>query len=514
MSTKTAIILPDKLEAGAVIPQCLDNQFVPDNVFSYMVDKNVPYSDEQVQSSRTEATRTELNRALVYAPQTVINRAFLWNNRVLYSSYKDEKDNQNNRQAFIKLIKDETIVPYLHDKSSIEDEPNFDLDEDGVRTFKSLLRDVDKISCVRFAIDDDKNKSAIQLMTHKFHEYFLGFVLRPASLLKQTADGLLSGRDSKERREKVDLLTSELNTWKRQLHDVVLTQVDKKGTATRNDFYQEFVCRKDIPNSIPQGYFLDPATSPFVCEKKKLFDLRYNINLADSLKRYVFTPSEMPMRSALAVDVDLGVGKGDEMIDILSNNIRHTFVEGTQQALNLPYLKDLEIQDIYELRLLPGWGEYIKIQREILEKPLDSLQHLDAFTKALEVYNTQVADWYYKQKRLPVVEQKYNMIVRMAIKVAGVWIAHNLTGNFYAAALAALIDLPDSALGYTVSLLVDFIPVGRDEVDRQLGYSLDIVNYEANVTKASLIQLVRKAEEAFKKETPPVVKDLANQSKS
>lgn len=514
MSTKTVIILPDKLEAGAVIPQCLDNQFVTDNIFSYMVDKKVSYSDENVQRSRTEATRTELNRALVYAPQTVLNRAFLWNNRVLYSAYKDKKDNQNNRQAFIKLIKDRTIVPYLHDKSSIEDEPNFDLDEDGVRTFKALLRDVDKVSCVRFAVDDDKNKSAIEKMTHKFHEYFLGFVARPVSLLKQTADGLLPGRDSKERSEKVDLLTNELNTWKRQLHDVVLTQIDKKGTATRNDFYQEFVCRKDIPNSIPQGYFLDPATSPFVSEKKKLFDLRYNINLADSLRRYVFTPSDMPMRSALAVDVDLGIGKGDEMIDVLSDNIRHTFVEGTQQALNLPFLKDLEIQDIYELRLLPGWGEYIKVQREILEKPLDSLQHLDAFTKALETYNTQVADWYHKQKRIPIIEQKYRMIVRMAIKVAGVWIAHNLTGNFYTAALAALIDLPDSALGYTVSLLVDFIPVGRNEVDRQLGYSLDIVNYEANVTKDSLIQLVRKAEEAFKKESPPVVKDLANQSKS
>lgn len=514
MSIKTAIILSDKLEAGAVIPQCLDNQFVPDNIFSYMVDKKVSYSNEYVQSSRTEATRTELNRALVYAPQTVINRAFLWNNRVLYSCYKDEKGNQNNRQAFIKLIKDQAIVPYLHDKSSIEEEPNFDLDEDGVRTFKSLLRDVDKVSCVRFAVDDDKNKSAIQLMTHRFHEYFLGFVARPVSLLKQTADGLLPGRDSKERREKVDLLTSELNAWKRHLHDVVLTQIDKKGTATRNDFYKEFVCRKDMPNSIPEGYFLDPATSPFVSEKKKLFDLRYNINLADSLRRYVFTPSDMPMRSALAIDVDLGVGKGDEMIDILSDNIRHTFVEGTQQALNLPFLKDLEIQDIYELRLLPGWSEYIKIQRVILEKPLDCLQHLDTFTKALETYNTQVADWYYKQKRLPVIEQKYRMIVRMAIKVAGVWIAHNLTGNFYTAALASLIDLPDNALGYTVSLLVDFIPVGRDEVNRQLGYSLDIVNYEANVTKASLIQLVRKAEEAFQKESPPVVKDLANQSKS
>ena len=62
--------------------------------------------------------------------------------------------------------------------------------------------------------------------------------------------------------------------------------------------------------------------------------------------------------------------------------------------------------------------------------------------------------------------------------------------------------------------LVDFISSDRAEVDRQLGYSLDIVNYEANVTKSSLVQLVSKAKEAFKKESPPIVKDLANQSKS
>jgi len=150
----------------------------------------------------------------------------------------------------------------------------------------------------------------------------------------------------------------------------------------------------------------------------------------------------------------------------------------------------------------------------MLEQPLDSLQYLDAFKGALETFNEQASEWYHKQKRLPVIEQKYRMIVRMAIKVAGVWIAHNLTGNFYASALASLIDLPDNALGYTVKLLVDFVPIGKDEVDRQRGYSLDIVNYEANVTKASLIKLIRKTQEAFKKETPPVVKGLANQSKT
>lgn len=513
MQIKTEIVLKDKLEAGAVIPQCLDNQFLPDDVFSYMTHNNVPYSDLYVQQKRSEATKTELNRALVYAPQTIINRAFLWNNRVLYSYYKDEKENQENRSAFIKLIKDHSIIPYLHDKSNIEEEPDFDLDEDGVRTFKSLLRDIDEITCTRFAIEESTNQNAIDLMTHKFHEYFLGFVARPPSLLRQIAEGLVPGRDSLERREKVNSLSKELNSWKRTLHDEVLSKIELKGTAKRNDLYSSFICRNDISNSIPLGYFNPSDKSPFVLEKKKLFDLRYNINLADSLQRYVFTPSDLPMRSALAIDVDQGKGNGEALIDNLSSNIRNTFFEGNQQTLNLPYMKDLDIKDIYELRMLPSWAEYIKYQRLILQNPLHSIEYLDEFTKSLENYNSQVAEWFYKQKRIPIIEKKYRMLVRIAIKVAGTWIAHNLTGNIYATALASLIDLPDSALGYTVSLLVDYMQIGRDDVDRQLGYSLDIVNYEANITKESLVQLIRKAEEVSHQLYPPISGDLANQSK-
>jgi hypothetical protein len=431
----------------------------------------------------------------------------------MYSSYKDTKENQPNREAFIKLMKDKAIVPYLHNKSNIEDAPDFDLDPEGVATFNELLRDLNDINCVRFALNDDQNQATINLMEQRFQEYFLGFGARHPSLIRQTAEGLIAGRDSKERTQKVDLLTNELVAWQDALHDKVWNQIKTTGTAKRNFLYENFVCRKDVKNPIPQGYFLNPDDNPFVLEKKKLFDLRYNINLADTLQRYVFTPADMPMRSALAIDVELGTGKGDEMIEILSNNIRNTFVEGTQPALSLPFLKDLDIEDIYELRHLAGWAEYIAVQRNILENPLDSLEYLDEFTKALETYNTNVADWYYKQKRIPLIEQRYHMLVRIAIKVAGVWIAHNLANNFYATALATLIDLPDSARGYTVSLMVDFIPLGRDEVDRQLGYSLDIVNYEANVTKDSLVQLIRKAQEASKKEAPAVVKDLANQSK-
>jgi hypothetical protein len=511
---ETKIILPNKLEAGAVIPQCLDNHYIPDDLFFYMIENKLSYKEPVVQEQRNKATRTELNRTLVYAPQIIINRAFLWNNRVLYSSYKDTKENLNNRESFIKLLKDKAIIPYLHDKSDIQDPPDFDLDPEGVNTFQSLFRDIDQIQCLRFDRNDGKNQQAIDRMEQKFVDYFLGFSARKSSLLRQTADGLINGRNSLERINKVNELTDSLISWKSDLHTKIGELIDNDGTLKRNFLYKAFLCDPEKENSVTSGYFLNAKRNQFILEKKKLIDLRYNTNLADNLHRYTFTPADMPARSALAIDVDLGYGKGDELIEFLSDNIKHTFMEGVQGALNLPLLKDLTMEDIYELRHLPGWAEYIAVQRNILNSPLKCIDYIDEFAKYLGEYNVSITNWYKSQKRRPVEEQKYRMIVRIAIRIAGIWIAYNLTNDVFAAVSAALIDIPDNALGYTVSLMIDFLPIGQSEVSRELGYTLDIVNYDVDVTKENLLRLINKTKEQSKKDSPNIVNNLANQSKN
>jgi len=40
---KTEIINPELLEIDATIPQCLDNQFVSDKVFMYMIKNKLDY---------------------------------------------------------------------------------------------------------------------------------------------------------------------------------------------------------------------------------------------------------------------------------------------------------------------------------------------------------------------------------------------------------------------------------------------------------------------------------------
>ena len=55
---KTRIITSKNLDAGTVIPQCLDNQFLPDAVFYDMQKRKVDYSDSSIKNAREKATKS------------------------------------------------------------------------------------------------------------------------------------------------------------------------------------------------------------------------------------------------------------------------------------------------------------------------------------------------------------------------------------------------------------------------------------------------------------------------
>jgi len=103
------LISPDGLEADAVVPQCLDNQYVSDEVFQDMASRGVDYLDETVTAARERDFRTEFMRSLVYSSQVVIQRASLKNSRFLYKNYQPE--NRGNLQAFARLMREHAIVP-------------------------------------------------------------------------------------------------------------------------------------------------------------------------------------------------------------------------------------------------------------------------------------------------------------------------------------------------------------------------------------------------------------------
>lgn len=97
------LINPDGLEADAVVPQCLDNQYVPDEIFNDMVQRGVDYLDLEISEARERTFRTEFVRSLVYSSQVVIQRAYFKNSDFLYRNYLPQ--NGQDLQAFAGLMR-------------------------------------------------------------------------------------------------------------------------------------------------------------------------------------------------------------------------------------------------------------------------------------------------------------------------------------------------------------------------------------------------------------------------
>ena len=161
------LISPEALEADAVVPQCMDNQYVSDEIFQEMTRRGVDYRDDEIAAARERAFRTEFIRSLVYSSQVVIQRAYLNNSDFLYKNYQPE--NGQNLRAFAELIRQHAIIPFLYQESSFTDNLAFDVRNEGGIATQALLDEVgDGVRCVRLGVGDADNARATDHMATAF----------------------------------------------------------------------------------------------------------------------------------------------------------------------------------------------------------------------------------------------------------------------------------------------------------------------------------------------------------
>jgi hypothetical protein len=161
------LISPDGLEADAVVPQCLDNQYVSDDIFNDMISRGVDYRDRAIAEARERNFRTEFIRSLVYSSQVVIQRAYFKNSDFLYKNYLPQ--NGQELQAFADLMRQGAIVPFLLRESSLADDTDFDVRREGDLATKSLLAELgNDVRCVRLAIDETQNSRMTESMWTAF----------------------------------------------------------------------------------------------------------------------------------------------------------------------------------------------------------------------------------------------------------------------------------------------------------------------------------------------------------
>ena len=518
------LISPDGLEPDCVVPQCLDNQFVSDRVFEDMVDRRVDYLDPAVAAAREQAFRTEFIRSLTYSSQVVIQRASLKNSRFLYKNYLPE--DQQNLQAFVGLMREHAIVPYLWKESTLEAEQEFAVIDEGDRSMRALLRELgDDGQCVRLAIDDADNDRATDIMAGGFGEGLTHL----NSLLSEQRNAMAS-----ELFGNPEILQEE-GEWE-AFDDAVddlatyafgkTAELRRKGTRlTRQQVYEDRFAAGDDDGArhrnVAFGRFKAPGQdSPFLLELKKYVDLVYNVNLPDSLKRYTFTPVDMPSRMALQ-DMP-GKGYTHEQIRGIAANpdalewIRRSFMARTGSAMSLPLLGELSISDVAAIREFPEWESFKDAQQKILRDPLRYLNGLEAFQESFDQFQLALSEWYNRTYQRKRTEERYCNFVTLVLSVGGVLavagsnlasVPHDVAG-FVAPEVA--IRLPRKVKGYAAKLLVGVYDTGRRRLDADRSYTIELMQTSEELMGedvAELLAAVDRTNDAL----PPITGLVADQ---
>jgi hypothetical protein len=214
------------------------------------------------------------------------------------------------------------------------------------------------------------------------------------------------------------------------LDNVARYAFEKQGDLTRENkqlsrshvYKDNFTTENE--DSVVNGQFRRPGKdNPFLFELKKYVDLVYNTNLPDSLKRYTFTPINMPSRMALQDMPRIGYSY-DKVEDIVFNNdvlesIRRTFIAHSQQAMSLPLLRDLTVADVVEIRGLLEWIPFKESQTRILQEPLQFLERLEEFQQQFDQFQRALSVWYNKKYKQAQTVEKYCSFISLALVSPG-----------------------------------------------------------------------------------------------
>jgi hypothetical protein len=506
------LIGPDGLEPDAVVPQCLDNQYVSADVFSDMIDRGADYQDQRVTDARERDFRTEFLRSLVYSSQVVIQRAFLKNSEFLYKNYQPQ--NVAGLRAFAALMRDHAIVPYLWAESSLTDKLVLEVRNEGDRAVQALLEEAgDDVRCVRLAVDDTANAQAAEIMATDFGNGLTRLVHLDSPQRNAMAAELVD----KHRREKFDEPGSWLE-FERAVDDLAgyafgkATELRREGKKlSRQYVYQDRFAAGDDETerakNVALGRFKQPsAADPYLLELKKYVDLVYNVNLPDHLRRYTFTPVNMPSRMALQ-DTPREGFRGEQIRTLATDPdalewIRRSFLARAQAAMTLPLLSELSMADVVAIRALDEWASFKDAQQEILRDPLRCLENIEAFQESFDHFQRALSDWYNRTYERERTVHRYCSFVTLALSVGGVLavagshlgaMPHDLAGL---AAPEIAKKIPQRIKGYAAKLMVGVYDIGAKRLDADRSYTIELMHTGEELMRDEVIELLRSMDRA------------------
>jgi hypothetical protein len=503
---KTEMIEPDELEADAVVPQCLDNQYVSDKIFKDMLDRGVDFLDEAVAAGRESDFKTEFVRSILYSSQIVVQRAYLNNSHFLYKNYlPTDAKSRKDLVAFAALVRGKAIVPFLFNESSLTDQLEFDLSKDAHRATRALLEEVgDEITCLRLSKDDAVNRRATSFMEAKFGE-MLSRLAHVNGDMRNAMASELFAPDSRARLdepgawEAFNKSLNDLAFYAFKMPQELAARGENRGFSRSHVYRDHFVAQGE--DAVIHGRFKPPdLNNPFLLELKKYVDLAYNTNLPDHLKRYTFTPANLPSRMALQDNPGIGYS-GDQVYKILTDNetlesVRRIFMAHVQKAMDLPLLKDLSVADVHELRSLPEWHAFKDAQTAILKNPLECLDRLGPFQTRFDSFQHALSGWHNKKYERKRTEAKYASYVSLAVSAGGKLIVAGADLPPLERAAATVLsdfvtkNIPEKVTNLAVKLLVGVYDMGERRLDAERSYSVELMQTNSEFAREDIVDLL------------------------
>jgi hypothetical protein len=514
---RTKLIPPQSLEVDAVVPQCLDNQFVPDSLFEKMTSESLDFANREIMELRERNFKTEFIRSLIYSSQVIIQRAWWWNSDFLFKNYRQE-DSKNFR-AFVQFISDGAIIPFLYTESSLSGDQDHRLErhDDGVFATQKLLAELDEVTCVRLALDNEVNARSSATMRTTF---FNGLTQLQA-LDDEGRDAMANELFSDRSRLGVPGVREAFSEATEQLARYAF---NKGARLNREDVYRDNFVTEGA-NSVTLGRFRKPDRDhPFLFELKKYVDLVYNVNLPDRLNRYTFTPAGMPTRLALQDMSDAARHFGhDDVHKVLADqdaqeSMRRIFMAHRDRgAMTLPLLQDLTVADVHEIRLLPEWTQFIQSQTEILKNPLDCLAWIEKFQADFDTFQRALSEWYTAKYGMAETQKRYSSYISLGLEIAGQVFVINSNLNETEKALASIAvraivaRLPARITNYAAKLMVNVYDIEEKKRDRDRSYSIVLMKANCDLVQKDLEALLESIQTKAGEALPSVTAQVADQ---
>jgi len=463
-----------QLSRISVVAQCLDNQWVTRDLLEHMVTRRLSYAE--VERRRRQDARAEYLRSILNAQQVIVNRAYFFNNPVVYQDFRAPGPQ---REAFRALLDESVLVPFLLREGSPADEPGFTVDAAGWSAWRTLLGDLDTIRCLRLSWDDAENEQSTQrLMFEEFHRFLLQ----------------LRGFNLDALRRDLGLDAESIPTLRQKLREVTLWAADT-DRADREGFYRQFLVE---PGSDPaQGRF---RSAPLVAELKHLVDLRYNTTVPDAVERFALIPTDSLRRTALQERPPVRAGKPTEeggpraeltrLVELL-RTLRPQAFDLALSPLRID-LTGLDLHHVRQARDTDEWRGYLLALESLLDDPTDFVARgqvvYDRYIALARRLAELVGERRQGQMRI------WEPVVRVTIEVLGASASLIYDGD---PRLEVVGDVATEVAARGAEAVLRFAVVGRDQrrAENELATGIDVMRVRLERAREDWRELVARLQE-------------------